>query len=58
MFITDRGTPAHVLLTIDDFHRLTGGGRSMVETLAMDGPDDIDFDPPKLTLNIREVDFD
>lgn len=34
VFITDRGRPAHVLLTIEDFQRLTGGNMSLAEALA------------------------
>jgi len=48
VFITDRGRPAHVLLTIEDFRRLAGGHASIVDLLAMPGGDDIDFDPPRL----------
>ncbi len=33
VFITDRGRPAHVLLTIEDYHRLTGGNMSLAEAL-------------------------
>ena len=35
VFITDRGRPAHVLLSIDDYRRLSGEQRSLVERLAM-----------------------
>src|SRR5262249_7675293 len=34
VFITDRGRPAHVLLTIEDYRRLTGGEMSLAEALA------------------------
>ncbi len=37
VFITDRGKPAHVLLTIEDYQRLTGKRRSVVDALAMPG---------------------
>jgi prevent-host-death family protein len=46
VFITDRGRPAHVLLTMEDYQRLTGGHMSLAEALGQ--PDaDFDFDPPK-----------
>lgn len=50
VFITDRGTPAHVLLSISEYRRLTGSGKSVVELLAMpDGIDiELNFDPPKM----------
>jgi prevent-host-death family protein len=35
VFITDRGRPAHVLLSIDDYRRLSGEQRSIVDLLAM-----------------------
>jgi len=36
VFITDRGRPAHVLLSIEDYRRLSGEQRSIVNLLAMD----------------------
>ncbi|MEN5116799.1 type II toxin-antitoxin system Phd/YefM family antitoxin [Luteimonas sp. TWI662] len=47
VFITDRGKPAHVLLSIEDYRRLTGRRRSLAEALAMPGAADIEFDPPR-----------
>jgi len=47
VFITDRGRPAHVLLSIDDYRRLTGEAASIVDMLAMPGAEDIDFQPPR-----------
>lgn len=47
VFITDRGRPAHVLLTIEDYLRLTGGYVSLAEALAQTGTD-FDFDPPRM----------
>ena len=47
VFITDRGRPAHVLLSIEDYRKLTGGEMTLVEALAQqDGPD-FDFEPPR-----------
>jgi prevent-host-death family protein len=46
VFITDRGRPAHVLLTIEDYQRLIGGNMSLAEALAQ--PGDADFDPPRV----------
>jgi prevent-host-death family protein len=47
VFITDRGRPAHVLLTIEDYLRLTGGHMSLAEALAQPGAD-FDFNPPRV----------
>ena len=48
VFITDRGRPAHVLLTIEDYHKLTGEQPNIIDMLAMPGIEDIDFEPPRL----------
>jgi prevent-host-death family protein len=48
VIITDRGRPAHVLLTIEDYQKLTGPQRSIVDLLAMPGAEDIEFEPPRL----------
>ncbi|MGK9170579.1 type II toxin-antitoxin system prevent-host-death family antitoxin [Inquilinus limosus] len=49
VFITDRGRPAHVLMTIEEYRKLTGGGRSIIDMLTMPGHEDIEFEPPHLT---------
>ncbi|MFY9972671.1 MAG: type II toxin-antitoxin system Phd/YefM family antitoxin [Chromatiaceae bacterium] len=48
VFVTDRGRPSHVLLTIEEYRRLTGGAPNIVDLLGMDEADAIDFEPPKL----------
>ena len=59
VIVTDRGRPAHVLLSFKDYEKLSGRGRSLLEALAMPGGEDIEFDPPKLTGPLsRPVDFD
>jgi prevent-host-death family protein len=47
VFITDRGKPAHVLLSIQEYQRITGKQRSIVEALSMSGLAEIDFDPAR-----------
>jgi prevent-host-death family protein len=47
VFITDRGRPAHVLISIAEYRRLTGGRRSIVDALSMPGLGDIEFEPPR-----------
>ena len=47
VFITDRGKPAHVLLTIEDYRRLAGKRRTLAEALAMPGVADIAFEPSR-----------
>ena len=59
VFITDRGHPAHVLLTIEDYQKITKTNESIVELLAMPDAGDIDFEPPKLNIDIDPPeDFD
>jgi prevent-host-death family protein len=48
VFITDRGRPAHVLLSIKQYEKLTGKRKSIVEMLAMPEVAVIDFEPPRL----------
>jgi len=48
VFITDRGRPAHVLLTIEEYQRVTRSQTSIVDLLAMPGIADINFEPPRL----------
>lgn len=45
---TERGRPAHVLLTIEDYWRLAGEGPTIVDHLAMADAGTVDFDPPRL----------
>ena len=41
VFITDRGRPAHVLLSIEEYRRLSSQQRSLVDQLAM--ADDVEL---------------
>lgn len=55
--ITDRGRPAHVLLSIDDYRRITGKQESIVELLAAPKTAAFDFTPPRLERLHREPDL-
>ena len=48
VFITDRGRPAHVLLSIKEYEEITSKGRSIVDLLAMPDAAEIEFEPPRL----------
>lgn len=48
VFITDRGRPAHVLLTIEDYRLLAGGDLSLVDALAQPDGAHFDFKPPSI----------
>jgi prevent-host-death family protein len=43
VFITDRGKPTHVLMSIDAFRQLTGQTETIIDLLAMPGLADIDL---------------
>nr|VDG62092.1 prevent-host-death family protein [Streptococcus thermophilus] len=49
--ITDRGTASHVLLSIAEYERLSGGKGHWAEQLRME--EDIEFDPPRLDFEPR-----
>ena len=47
VFITDRGHPAHVLLTMADYERLTGDQITLAAALAQHDVPDFEFEPPR-----------
>ncbi|TDO93385.1 type II toxin-antitoxin system Phd/YefM family antitoxin [Enemella evansiae] len=53
--ITDRGEPAFVLLSIEEYRRLGEWGANLVERLSMDNDLDVEFDPVDLRLRVPEV---
>jgi prevent-host-death family protein len=57
VIITDRGRPAHVLLTIEAYQKLTQKTASIAELLAMPGVADVAFDPPRLGRMTRPADL-
>ncbi|MGB8840517.1 MAG: type II toxin-antitoxin system Phd/YefM family antitoxin [Aliidongia sp.] len=57
VFITDRGKPAYVLLSIEEYRRITGGHRKIADALAMPGIADIEFEPPRVTIGTRPAEF-
>jgi prevent-host-death family protein len=48
VFITDRGRPAHVLLSIEEYRKITAKQESILDLLAMPEADQIEFEPPRL----------
>lgn len=59
VYITDRGRPAHVLLTFDDYVRLSNNGRTLVDLLsATPGVGDIDFEIPRFDDVASPATFD
>jgi prevent-host-death family protein len=57
VFITDRGRPAHVLMSFEEYQRLTKQRRNIADALAMPGIADIEFDPPRAIIETRPADF-
>ena len=57
VFITDRGKPAHVLLSIEEYQRLTRQNRNIADSLAMPGVADIEFKPQRMTIGSRSADL-
>lgn len=58
VFITDRGRPSLVLMTAEEYRRLTGKKKDLAELLFMPGAEDIEFDIPKLANDFsRPADF-
>lgn len=49
VFITDRGQRTHVLLSIEEYEKLAGKQKTILDMLAMPEVEDIDdFEPPRL----------
>lgn len=57
VFITDRGKPAHVLLSIEDYQKLTGLNADIVDLLVMPEAADIEFETERAVITHRPVDF-
>jgi prevent-host-death family protein len=57
VFITNRGMPVHVLLSIEEYRRITGKQRSIVDALAMPGVADVELEIPKCTEMSRVPDL-
>lgn len=55
VFITDRGHPAHVLLSIEDYLKLTQTKETIVDLLAMPDSSDIEFEAPNIKGMIYRV---
>jgi prevent-host-death family protein len=60
VFITDRGRPSFVLMRFEDYNKITGQEKNIVELLTMpEGTPEFDYEFPELrSISPREVDFD
>jgi prevent-host-death family protein len=57
VFITDRGKPAHVLLSIEAYRRLAGPQENILDLLADPEAADIAFEPGRLRDITRPADL-
>ena len=57
VFITKRGQPTHVLLSIQVYRRLSNQNRNLAEPLSMRGLADIDLEPARTSIRISAPDF-
>jgi len=48
VFITDRGMPAHVLMTFSDYQRVLGKRKNICDLVGMKGAGEIEFEPGKV----------
>jgi hypothetical protein len=60
VFITDRGRPAFALLKIDDYYRIAGQSKpSLLDVMdGIPGGDSMEFEPPRLSLQIQGASLD
>jgi hypothetical protein len=58
VIITDRGSPAHVLLTFEDYRRLTGGQDRIIDLLGLPaGVEDAELETPRLRDHAQPADL-
>ena len=57
VIITDRGRPAHVLLTFGEYKKITGGRTKIADLLAMPGIEDTELEIPKFRDFARPADL-
>ena len=58
VIITERGRPANVLLTYEEYQRLVGKPRSIVDRLAASDTEDIEIDLPERGIEpFRDIDL-
>ena len=57
VIITDRGRPAHVLLTFAAYKKITASHAKIADLLAMPGGEDFEFDAPQLRDLALPADF-
>ena len=54
VFITDRGRPSHVLLSVEDYQKLAEKQKSIVDLLGMPAASEVEFEPPRLQGDLHQ----
>jgi PHD/YefM family antitoxin component YafN of YafNO toxin-antitoxin module len=54
VFITDRGHTAHVLLSVEEYQKITDKKESIVDLLAMPEAAEVEFESPRLNDNLLQ----
>lgn len=57
VFITDRGKASYVLLTVEEYRKISGTQTNIADLLAMPEIDDIEFQPLKLNFTAQVPDL-
>jgi hypothetical protein len=57
VFVTDRGRPSHVLLSIEAYQKLSSAKGSIIDMLAMPGAEDVEVEFPRRRDLPRPVDL-
>lgn len=57
VIITDRGRPAHVLLTFEEYKKITRGHTKIADLLVMPGAADIELPIPEMRALARAADL-
>ena len=57
VLITDRGRPAHVLLSIKEYQQLSGSSQKIADLLAMPGTEDLGLEIPRMRDLPRPADL-
>jgi prevent-host-death family protein len=57
VFITDRGKPAHVLMSMAHYQHLSGSRQKIADLLAMPGTEDLELEIPRRDELARPADL-
>ena len=57
VFITDRGRPSHVLMLYEDYQRVIGHQKNILDLVGMKTAGDIKFEPAKIENFTKPIDL-